>query len=136
MPSFVEKGNLLLYGVRDCVLPSGAVWGAEFEIEPGPDFAAALTDFAVRFVPVPPDRMFFRRLCIHEAVSNALKYGQAGLYLSARGDNEHTEVSLRQNARIIWPEKTQDFRGTALIKRYAGDIRFSFDKRKIYLLFY
>lgn len=136
MRSFVKKGNLLLYGGRGCSLPPGALWGAGFEIEAGPDFAEALTEFAARFSSVPRNKLFRCRLCVHEAVLNALKYGRGNVFLNAWGNDECTEVSVSQAAQIIWPEKTESFRGTALIKRYAGDIRFSLDKRTIYLLFY
>lgn len=138
MPGFVENENVLLYGTDGFSCPEGALWGVAFKVEKGPDFASALMDFAGRFVPVSAEKVFQRRLCVHEVVLNALNYGQGDVCLTASGNRREMNVSIGQHARIVWPEGAtgEDFRGTALIRRYAGGIRFSSDKRKIYLLFY
>ena len=77
-----------------------------------------------------------RRLAVHEAISNALKYGGGKAVLTAFGNEEKMRVEISQKCKIVWPDQMSSFQGVALIRRYARKTEISDNSRTLILWFY
>ena len=136
MADFFEE-NVLFHTGRPGIFPLFAKWGARFVLrDDGRDFAADLLRFAARFDPFPPEEFSRRRLAVHEAVLNALRYGGAAPVLTAWGTDKFMQVGISQKKNIRWPLKVDGYRGTALIRRYASECMVCADKKTLILRFY
>ncbi len=130
------KNNILLYSGKSQKFPLSAQWGAHFVLKEDRDYVSDLLDFAVRFDALTAQKVFCRRLVVHEAVLNAFCYGGKEPVLRAWGAKKFMQVAIKQKNDIIWPSETDMYRGTALIRRYASGIRISDDKKTLVLQFF
>lgn len=136
MTDFFEE-NALFHTGRPGIFPLSAQWGARIILHnDGRDFAADLMRFAVRFGDLTPEESLCRRLAVHEAVLNALCHGGDSLVLTAWGARKFMQAEIKQKNNICWPLKTDGYRGTALIRRYAPQCMVSADKKTLILRFY
>lgn len=136
MADFFEE-NVLFHTGRPGIFPLSAAWGARLVLrDDGRDFVADLLRFAVRFDPLPPKEFSRRRLAVHEAVLNALRYGGADPVLTAWGAKKFMQAGITQKNDIFWPEEIDEYRGTALIRRYVSEFMVSTDKKTLILRFY
>ena len=111
-------------------------WNVTLTLDPTQNAALTVLTHAQKYFPLTPMEMTHRRLAIHEAVSNALKYGGTEASLTASGNKGEWHVAIRQKNKIALPDQTDPFRGVALIKRYARETHVSEDGRTLFLLFY
>ena len=111
-------------------------WSISLIPDESQDAALIVVSEAQKHFPFDPFQILTRRLAVHEAVLNALKYGGGEVKLNASGKGERMTVEIRQKNAVILPEKTPAHCGTALIRRYAREVRFSEDGCALIVLFY
>ena len=111
-------------------------WSLSFIPDENQDAALIVMSEAQKHFPFDSVQTLNRRLAVHEAVLNALKYGGGETVLKAFGKENEMRVEISQKNVIVWPDETAAYRGTALIRRYAREVKLSEDKRTLILFFY
>lgn len=110
-------------------------WKICMKLDSSTDAALIVTMRAQKHFWFEPFELMTRRLAVHEAVLNALKYGGGGV-LKACGRDREMRVEISQQKPVVFPLTAEPFRGTALIRRYARETEVSPDKKTLILLFY
>ena len=116
--------------------PLSAKWGVRIVLKKEEDVIPELMLFITRLDSLPRRKAFYRRLAVHEAVSNALCYGGPDPILTAWGTQNFMQAAIEQKNNIRWPQKSNEYAGTALIKRYASEYMIAADKKTLLLRFY
>lgn len=112
-----------------------ADWDIQFKADETNDNALRIIEHAMNFMQTGKD-MFFCRIALHEAIVNAVEHGESDIYVRAFGNESEMQVEIMQQNEIIFPDKTESYKGTSLIRRYAQDVSFSQDKKTLILRFY
>ena len=90
-------------------------WTFQLKVDLAQDIASLVIMRAQEYFSFEPSELMTRRLAIHEAVMNALKYGGEAV-LTAFGNGEKMQVEIHQKNKIIFPVDLPPFRGTSLIR--------------------
>jgi len=110
-------------------------WKIQLKIDSAQDIALIVMMRAQEYFSFEASELMTRRLVVHEAVMNALKYGGEAV-LTAFGNREKMQVEIRQKNQIVFPVDLSPFRGTSLIRKYTRETEISTDKRTLILRFY
>lgn len=110
-------------------------WSICFPLDSEQDGALIVMNEAQKHFSFASSERTTRRLAIHEAVLNALKYG-GGAVLAAFGNGREMRVEICQKNKIVFPADLPPFRGTSLIRRYVRETEISADGRTLILRFY
>lgn len=110
-------------------------WNLRLKLDFEQDGALIVMTEAQRHFSFSSLELMTRRLAVHEASINALKYGGEA-ELIASGSENRMQIEISQKNKIVFPENLQPFRGVSLIRRYARETEISGDGRTLILRFY